>query len=220
MQKNKGMQIETIFMILAILLLITLGIRGRLEIDLRFQDNKIESLEQEAIDNIEQINYLKEQLKPPKYFLPLDKIVISSPVGIRVNPMGGGKERLHEGLDLKGKIGNSVYSILSGKIVENWLPPGWYNGIHYDGHPIFGGYIVIDHGNQLHSKYGHLSKTIVHEDQYVHAGEKIGELGNSGPSTGPHLHFEIVPNPLTYLRERRKNKKSLSAIVDPTDKAR
>jgi len=204
MRKNKGIQIETIFMILAILLLIALGVRGKLEVDLRSKNSKIESLEQEAIDSIERINYLKEQLKPLEYTQPLDQISISSFTGIRVNPMGGSKEKLHEGLDLKGKIGDSVYSILPGKIVENWLPPGWHDGKYYYGHSTFGCYIVIDHGNQLYSLYGHLSKTLVHEDQYVPAGEKIGELGNTGPSTGPHLHFEIVIDPFEYLNKRIK----------------
>lgn len=203
MQKKKGIQIETIFMWLAILLLIALGVRGRLEVKIQGQQKEILELEQYAINKIRETIYLKKQLRPMEYSQPLDQIKVSSTTGIRVNPMGGGKEKLHEGLDLKGRIGDSVYSILPGKIVENWLPLGYHNGKYYNGHPIFGGYIVIDHGDELFSKYGHLSKTFVHEDKWIEQGQIIGEMGSTGKSTGCHLHLEIVINPFRYLKERK-----------------
>ena len=189
---------------LAILLLIVLGIRGRLEVRIQNQEQKIFELEHDIKIEMDKIIYLKERLEPLKYMQPLEQIDISSSTGIRVNPMGGGKEKLHKGLDLKGETGDSVYSVLPGIIVGNWMPPGWYGVKYYYGHPVLGGCIIIDHGNYLYSIYGHLSITIVREDQWVEAGEKIGELGNTGPSTGPHLHFEITMDPLKYLNERIK----------------
>ena len=197
-------QIETVFMWMAILLLILLGIMGRCQLRINIQSDEIGKLENKIINKIEEIQLLKEQLKIPKYSQPLNQIVISSITGIRDNPMGGGTERLHKGVDLIGKKGDPVKALLSGKVVEHWLVPGWYNGEYFSGHEIYGGYIVIDHGNELFSSYGHLSRTFVREDQWVEAEEQIGELGTTGLSTGPHLHLEIIINPFRYLNERKK----------------
>jgi len=197
------MKIDNIMILFSVLLLIGLGIRADIETDLRARDNRIFILQQQVNIKVEQIQSLQDQLKPLPYSQPLNYIRVSSKTGIRTNPMGGGKERLHQGIDLIGKIGNPIYSVLAGRVVENWLSPGWHNGIRFNGHPVMGGYIVIDHGDQVFSLYGHLSRTIVREDQWVEAGEKIGELGNTGISTGAHLHFQIVTNPFKYLKERR-----------------
>jgi len=83
-------------------------------------------------------------------------------------------------------------------VVDHWPPPDGY----WRGHPTFGGLIVIDHGNELFTLYGHLSDSFVREGRWVEAGQVIGELGDTGIATGPHLHFEVVVNPLRYLEER------------------
>ena len=119
-----------------------------------------------------------------------------------MDPMGGGTEALHKGVDLAGPVGMPVRAVLAGVVVDHWLVPGWHWGKEYHGHPIMGGYIVIDHGEGLFSCYGHLSATFVHEDNWIEAGQVIGEVGNTGISTGPHLHFELVVDPLRYLEER------------------
>ena len=61
--------------------------------------------------------------------------------------------------------------------------------------------IVIDHG-EFFTVYGHLSATYVHEEDEVEAGQVIVLVGDTGLSTGPHLHFELVINPLKYLKEK------------------
>jgi len=196
-------KMEISIIIFSILLLLGLGIRAKAETEIVKQRNHIEELQMQiALKNYRIVN-LQEELKPLPYSQPLKQIRVSSITGIRTNPLGGGAERLHQGYDLIGEVGDSVDSVLAGRVVENWIAPGWKNGILYNGHPVMGGYIVIDHGSQVFSLYGHLSKSIVREGQWIGAGEKIGELGNTGVSTGPHLHFSIVLNPFGYLKNRR-----------------
>lgn len=91
------------------------------------------------------------------------------------------RRRVHNGLDIKVYIGDTIRSAFDGKvrIVKN---QGRRRG--------YGKYIVIRHDNGLETVYGHLSKQLVKEDQLVKAGEVIGLGGNTGRSTGSHLHFE------------------------------
>lgn len=89
--------------------------------------------------------------------------------------------RQHAGIDVKVYIGDTIYAAFDGKVrvVKN---EGDRRG--------YGKYIVIRHPNGLETLYGHLSKQLVREDQIVKAGEPIGLGGNTGRSTGSHLHFE------------------------------
>ena len=87
--------------------------------------------------------------------------------------------RMHKGLDIKVYIGDTIRAAFSGKVRIVAYERGGY-----------GKYIVIRHPNGLETVYGHLSKQIVKEDQVVQAGEPIGLGGNTGRSTGSHLHFE------------------------------
>ena len=138
---------------------------------------------------------------PEPYSLPLDQLWISSGTGYRVPPMGGigAEEKLHRGTDLAGDIGNPVYAMLAGMVVEHWVPP---DGGQWKGHPIYGGYIVIDNGDELLTEYAHLSVSFVHEGDWVETGEKIGLVGDTGVCTGPHLHAAVVISPLRYFAER------------------
>ena len=145
------MRRELFTIIFSLLIVLGLGIRAGLETEMVAQGNKILELEELAVTRNEQIKGLEKQLMPLEYTQPLDQIRISSGVGVRVNPLGGGTENLHMGDDLKGKKGDPVYAVLSGRVVGHWLPPGKYAGKKYEGHPIFGGYIIIDHGNQLYT---------------------------------------------------------------------
>ena len=86
---------------------------------------------------------------------------------------------MHEGLDVKVYIGDTIRAAFDGKI----------RMVKYDRRG-YGKYVVIRHDNGLETIYGHLSKQIVAEEQYVRAGDPIGLGGNTGRSTGSHLHFE------------------------------
>jgi murein DD-endopeptidase MepM/ murein hydrolase activator NlpD len=116
---------------------------------------------------------------------------ISSLFGYRIHPITG-RRRFHDGLDIAAVTGKNVYAYTDGRVVET----GWNGG--------YGNCILIDHGNGLKTRYAHLSKIFVRIGQRVGTGERIGAVGSSGNSTGPHLHFEVIKNgrtqnPLNYL---------------------
>ena len=96
-------------------------------------------------------------------------------------------KRYHYGIDIKLNVGDPVASVFDGKIRITRYDRGGY-----------GSYVVVRHDNGLETVYGHFSKILVTEGQVVRAGEIIGLGGNSGKSTGPHLHFEtrFLGNPI------------------------
>lgn len=116
---------------------------------------------------------------------------ISSSYGSRIHPITG-KRTFHSGVDIAANHGAGVYAYSSGRVVE-----ARYNGA-------YGNCIVIDHGNGLKTRYAHLSKMSVKAGQKVQTGQRIGSVGSTGRSTGPHLHFEVIVNgstrnPLNYI---------------------
>ncbi len=88
--------------------------------------------------------------------------------------------RLHSGLDYKGAGGEAVTAAEAGNVEIAGQEGG------------YGNYVRIDHGNGMQTAYGHLLNFSVKPGQCVSKGEVIGSLGNSGISTGPHLHFEVI----------------------------
>ncbi|MDO5570548.1 MAG: M23 family metallopeptidase [Bacteroidales bacterium] len=110
--------------------------------------------------------------------------------------------RQHYGIDLKISMKDTIRAAFAGKVrIERYEPRG------------YGYYIVIRHSNGLETIYGHLSKFLVKVNQYVTSGEPIALGGNSGRSTGPHLHFEtrFLGNPLNPSDLIDFNNKSLLA---------
>lgn len=106
------------------------------------------------------------------FHMPTTNTKITSKFGPR-------RRRMHNGLDVKVYIGDTIRAAFSGKV----------RMVKYERRG-YGKYVVIRHENGLETIYGHLSKQLVDEDQYVEAGEVIGLGGNTGRSTGSHLHFE------------------------------
>lgn len=99
---------------------------------------------------------------------------ITSPYGYRRR-----FRRMHKGVDLKLNIGDTVRAAFDGRVrITNYERRG------------YGKYVVVRHTNDLETVYGHLSEFLVEPDQYVRAGDPIALGGNTGRSTGPHLHFE------------------------------
>ena len=120
---------------------------------------------------------------------------ISSPIGGRVSPGGIGSTN-HKGVDICN-VGytSSVFAVKSGKVILA-NTSGWGGG--------YGNYVVIDHGGGVTTIYAHMSSVSVSEGQMVSQGTVIGITGNTGASTGPHLHYEVringvYQNPLNYL---------------------
>ena len=166
------------------------------------QQAKLEARQEERDLLAAEVYWTRISLRAPPYCQPLEQVRISSGCGYRMDPMGGATENLHKGVDLVGPVGAPIVAALAGTVVEHWLTPGEHWGKMYYGHPVFGCLIVIDHGDGLFILYGHLSESYVHEGWHVEAGQVIGKLGDTGITTGPHLHFELVVDPLRYLEER------------------
>ncbi len=106
---------------------------------------------------------------------------ISSRFGERIHPITGEKKH-HNGMDIAANSGTAVFAADGGKVVL----AEWYGG--------YGNCIMIEHGNGYKTLYGHLSYIGVKEGQYVNQGDTIGQVGSTGNSTGPHLHFEVYAN--------------------------
>ena len=104
---------------------------------------------------------------------------ITSEYGVRPNPFSGRGSEFHNGLDFRGNIGEPVYSTADGVVVFS----GSQNG--------YGLVVKIRHGHGYQTVYAHLSAIDVADGQKVKAGQAIGKLGNTGRSTGPHLHYEV-----------------------------
>jgi murein DD-endopeptidase MepM/ murein hydrolase activator NlpD len=114
----------------------------------------------------------------------------------------------HSGIDISSIWRAQVVSVTDGVIEEHWPPPGTRSpsGAVFGGHPVYGGLIVVSHDDGSRSLYAHLSETFVHEGVRVKPGTVIGRVGNTGKSTGEHLHFELEidgqrVNPLHYIEQ-------------------
>ncbi len=128
---------------------------------------------------------------PGRFRFPADG-PITSPFGERMHPIFH-TMRMHTGIDIGAGYGSAVRAGGDGVVVLAGPASGYGNAI------------VVDHGGGIATLYGHLSRFAVHAGQRVTAGQTIGAVGNTGNSTGPHLHFEVrvqgVPvDPMPYLR--------------------
>ena len=139
--------------------------------------------------NLEKLSYKEIEMKlesnldyylhfPAIYPVSVKEAKRTSRYGQRLDPFTKTR-RFHEGDDFSGKIGVTVIATADG-IVKNSRKYG-----------SFGNYIEIDHGNGYVTAYGHLSKRKVKKGEKIVRGQKIGEIGNTGRSTAPHLHYEV-----------------------------
>lgn len=116
----------------------------------------------------------------------------SSNFGWRIDPFSG-QRAFHEGVDFMADTGTAIHAAGGGIVVYS------------DTYAGYGNMIEVDHGNGLISRYAHASKRLVKVGDVVMKGQKIGEVGSTGRSTGPHLHFEVrhrgaAQNPEHYLQ--------------------
>jgi murein DD-endopeptidase MepM/ murein hydrolase activator NlpD len=115
----------------------------------------------------------------------------ASGFGRRIDPFNG-QWAMHDGIDFIAEYGSPIVAAAAGVVV--------FSGFH----PQYGYMVDIDHGNDLVTRYAHCSKLLVREGDLVQRGRKIGEVGSTGRSTGPHLHFEVrfrgaAQNPSKFL---------------------
>lgn len=129
------------------------------------------------------------------FMKPLTSYRITSPYGWRVHPIFKSRT-FHSGIDMGAPYGTPIYASNSGKVIYS----GWYGG--------YGKVVIIDHGkinNQNTSTlYAHMSASSVNVGDFITKGQKVGNIGSTGYSTGPHLHFEVrkngqTQNPLNYI---------------------
>ncbi len=134
------------------------------------------------IYNIEGNSEEKREISPVIFtcwgYFPTESDNITSNFGEREHPIYS-KVDFHTGIDIAAACG--------AKVAASW--PGTVTEIGCD--EIYGNYVVIEHSSEFFTKYCHLSKITVSENAFVNAGEKIGEAGSTGLSTGSHLHFEV-----------------------------
>ena len=107
---------------------------------------------------------------------------LTSFFGYRSDPFNSGSAEFHPGIDFKGNRGDDARCTANGKVVS----AGWYGG--------YGKCVRVAHANNIETLYGHLSRICVKVGQEVNLGDKIGEVGSTGHSTGTHLHYEVRVN--------------------------
>lgn len=138
--------------------------------------------------------------------LPLGKPVqgpISSGFGKRKDPLNK-RSAFHTGIDFRGDKGEKIYATADGVVVNAFRNGG------------YGNYVLIDHGNGYKTSFAHLQKYKVHKGDRIKRGQLIGLIGNTGRSTGSHLHYEITLNdnpinPYKFLKAAKFAKLSRSA---------
>jgi len=140
-----------------------------------------------------QMDRLNRTLALVPYRKPvIGEVEFTSGFGIRSDPFLG-RPAMHTGLDFRAQMGDPVRATANGKVVNS----GWSGG--------YGRMVEIDHGNGLSTRYGHLSQIDVKVGDTVKIGQVIGEVGSTGRSTGPHLHYETridgeAVDPQKFLR--------------------
>jgi hypothetical protein len=120
---------------------------------------------------------IKKMMVPTQ--APVPNASLGSIFGWRIDPITG-QSALHTGLDFSAETGASIFSAAGGVVVAQ------------EYHSQYGNMIEIDHGNGLISRYAHSSKVFVKKGDLIKRGQKIAEVGTTGRSTGPHLHFEVL----------------------------
>ena len=111
--------------------------------------------------------------------------VITSPYGYRKDPFNSGRTQFHTGIDLRGSLGTPIRAAMAGRVSH----------VGYDN--VFGNYVIISHHSGYRTLYAHMSVVRTKTGANVIQGERIGDVGSTGLSTAPHLHFTVYKNGVT-----------------------
>ena len=151
--------------------------------DLQATLSELENLGTQRADLLTVMESRLFDQKIRKLMVPTQKPVsdadLGSSFGWRIDPFTG-RSALHTGLDFSADPGTPILSAAGGVVVAQEF------------HPAYGNLIEIDHGNELVSRYAHASRVFVKKGDLIKRGQKIAEVGNTGRSTGSHLHFEVL----------------------------
>lgn len=120
---------------------------------------------------------LRKMMLPTQH--PVQGVAIGSPFGWRTDPFTG-RSALHTGHDYQADTGTAIVAAAGGVVVAA------------ETHPQYGNMVEVDHGNDLVTRYAHASRLLVKKGDLVKRGQKLAEVGSTGRSTGPHLHFEVL----------------------------
>lgn len=182
-----------------------LNLANRSRIDLKQVSDMLNTMQRSVPTTLKQAQYRQSTIAGTPSIWPTKSRRITSSFGYRQDPMHG-RAAFHAGLDIGGELGDPVYAAADGKVIEAGFQPAR------------GNYIVIRHVNQLDTWYMHLQSILIDVNDTVAKGDRIAKLGNTGRSTGPHLHFQIVQrgepiDPFPYVRnalyETTSSKKSI-----------
>ena len=146
------------------------------------EDDLMEEYKKDAAQLAAQSTYVGGKFMWP---LPAANNVVTCPYGMRKHPITG-KYKLHTGVDLRCSTGTKVYAANAGTVTTSGYSSAW------------GNYIIINHGGGYTTLYAHLSRRSVAKGDKVKQGDVIGQSGNTGYSTAPHLHFEINKDGSSY----------------------
>jgi murein DD-endopeptidase MepM/ murein hydrolase activator NlpD len=143
---------------------------------------------------VDDSRYYKEALKRVPMGKPVWTYWLTSPFGTRSDPFNS-KRAAHKGVDLASNRGNKVKTMAAGKVVKAGTATG------------YGKMVEIDHGNGFRTRYAHLNAVYVKAGQWVNAEHAVGEVGSTGRSTGPHLHYEVLyagvnMDPMVFIKAK------------------
>lgn len=143
------------------------------------QEKKISDKVSRLYQTVDDVAYYREVMEYVPLGKPVWSLWVSSSYGTRSDPFKKTKA-YHKGVDFAGRTGNKIRVMAKGKVTKAEYSPS------------YGNLVVVDHGNGFVTKYAHLHKTYVQNGQYLESGDTVGEVGSTGRSTGPHLHYEIL----------------------------
>ena len=139
--------------------------------------------------------------------IPVEGVRLTSDFGMRWHPVTGGRHA-HKGVDLAGPIGTPVHATADAVVGK----AEWFSS--------YGLYVALEHGGDIETRYGHMSRLNVYAGQHVRKGDVIGYIGTTGRSTGPHLHYEVrisgvAVNPIPYMQADQFSRPAEDALPVP-----
>jgi murein DD-endopeptidase MepM/ murein hydrolase activator NlpD len=144
---------------------------------------ELDTLTQQRTDLMTVMESQLFEQKIRKMMVPTQKPVqfgsLGSAFGWRIDPFTG-RSALHTGLDFQAEPGTAILAAAGGVVVTQEV------------HPAYGNMVEIDHGNDLITRYAHAARVFVKKGDLIRRGQKVAEVGTTGRSTGPHLHFEVL----------------------------
>lgn len=162
-------------------------------LDFQSLSDMVDSMEQSMEQTLKKAQNRRATVDAYPNFWPTRSKRLTSGFGYRKDPFTG-RATFHAGIDIDGETGDAVFSAADGTVIDTG----------YDSR--LGNFVVIDHLGGLQTAYYHLKRIDAKAGDDVVRGEKIGQIGSTGRSTGPHLHFQIMQksepvNPLKYLAQ-------------------